>query len=54
VVLVETIPRHTQRLYQLLDLNVLDEALSQKIVAAEEAIYAQADDPMVNWDVQDL
>jgi putative ATPase len=54
VVLVETVPRHTQRLYQLLDLSSLDTGLVDKIVAAEEAIYTQADDAMVNWDVEDL
>jgi putative ATPase len=52
--LAEVVPRHAQRLYQLVDLSPLDEDLRQRLVAAEEAIYADPDDPMVNWDVADL
>jgi putative ATPase len=52
--LVETIPRHSQRLYQLLALKSLTPTLRQKLIAAEEAIYNQTDDPMVNWDETDL
>ncbi len=48
--LAETTPLHTQRLYRLVDLTTLDENLVQQIVAAEEAIYQQPDDPLVNWD----
>jgi hypothetical protein len=36
------------------DLSPLDEALRQRLIAAEEAIYAAADDPMVNWDENTL
>jgi len=28
--------------------------LRERLIVAEEAIYAAADDPMVNWDVEDL
>ncbi len=52
--LAEVVPRHAQRLYRLVDLSPLDEALRQRLVAAEEAIYADPDDPMVNWDAADL
>ena len=48
--LVETAPAYTQRLHRLVDLATLDEMVAQQIVAAEEGIYAQPDDPMVNWD----
>jgi len=48
--LAETVPAHTQRLYRLVDLAPLGEALAQQMVAAEEAIYLQPDDPLVNWD----
>ncbi len=48
--LAETVPAHTQRLYRLVDLAPLGEALVHQIVAAEEAIYQQLDDPLVNWD----
>ena len=52
--LAERVPRHTQRLYQLVDLAELGESVAARVVEAEEAIYRQADDPMVNWDVADL
>jgi len=52
VILVQNIPRRTQRLYQLVDLASLGD-LAQQVIAAEEAIY-QLDDPMVNWDAEDL
>jgi putative ATPase len=54
VTLAEAIPRQAQRLYQLLDPAWLSAKLYQKLVKAEEAIYTQPDDPMVNWDVLDL
>jgi putative ATPase len=54
IALAETIPRHTQRLYRLLDPDWFSPRLFKKLVAAEEAIYAQTDDPMLNWDVEDL
>jgi putative ATPase len=52
--LAEIVPRHTQRLSPLLDLSSLAEGLLERVLAAEEAIYAKADDPMVNWDGADL
>jgi len=52
--LAEVVPRHGQRLYQLIDLSSLGEALSHRLVAAEEAIYSNPDDSMVNWDAADL
>jgi len=52
--LAEVVPRHGQRLHQLIDLSSLGEALSHRLVAAEEAIYSNPDDPMVNWDAADL
>ena len=52
--LAERIPRHTQRLYRLVDLADLGDDLRQRLIAAEEAIYADAADPLVNWDVDDL
>jgi len=54
VSLAEAIPKHTQRLYQLVDLTRLDGDVSDRLIAAEEDIYADADDPMVNWDAADL
>jgi putative ATPase len=54
LVLAETVPRYTQRLYRLLDKSKLDTQLYQRLVAAEEAIYSDKLDPMVNWDVDEL
>ena len=54
VILAETIPRHTQRLYKLLTPSSLSPALAQKLQDAEEAIYADPHDPMVNWDAETL
>jgi putative ATPase len=54
IVLAEIIPKHTQRLYKLVDPAQLPEAVSQALIEAEEGIYSQADDPMVNWDVAGL
>jgi putative ATPase len=54
LVLAENVARHTQRLYRLLDASQLDAELSERLAAAEEEIYANSADPMVNWDVEDL
>lgn len=50
----QTVPRHTQRIYALLDQSALGNDLAARLTAAEEAIYHNAADPMVNWDVADL
>jgi putative ATPase len=49
----QIIPCHTQRLYELVDWTGDDE-LGEKVRCAEEAIYADAHDPLVNWDAEDL
>jgi putative ATPase len=49
--LAQIVPRHTQRIYALAD---LPGDLLQRIADAEEAIYADPDDPWVNWDTADL
>jgi putative ATPase len=54
LVLAETVPRHTQRLYRLLEKSKLNADLYQRLVAAEEAIYSDKLDPMVNWDTDEL
>ncbi len=53
LVIAQTVPRHTQRLYQLVDWTGA-EALGERVAAIEEAIYADPDDPLVNWDADDL
>lgn len=52
--LAEAVPRHAQRLYDLVDLAPLDAAMAEALRAAEEAIYADAQDPMTNWGLEDL
>ena len=52
--LVEGIPRRGQRIYNLLDRGGLDKGLVEKWIAAEEAIYEDPDDSMVNWNQDDL
>jgi putative ATPase len=54
LVLAERVPRYTQRLHGLVDLAGLGADLAQRVVAAEEAIYAAAADPLVNWDEETL
>lgn len=54
LILAETIPSHTQRLYRLVDVKLLDSKLRDRFIAAEEAIYQDPKDPMVNWDAPDL
>ncbi len=54
LVLAETVPRHTQRLYDLLQPAWLPSELWKKLKLAESAIYEDNSDPMVNWDGLDL
>jgi putative ATPase len=55
IALYESIP-HTQRIYRLLDFAQLGIAqdVGDRWIEAEEAIYANPDDAMINWDVEDL
>ena len=52
--LVDAVPRQAQRLHQLVDLSSLDADLGQRLVAAEEAIYSDRKNPLVNWTAEDL
>ncbi len=54
LVLAETVPRYTQRIYQLVDAAHLSPELMTRWQAAEEAIYNNPQDPLVQWDVSDL
>ena len=54
IVLAETVSRHSQRLYDLLNPGWVEQNLYENLVAAEEAIYSVASDHMVNWDIEDL
>ncbi len=53
LVLAETVPRRTQRLYRLVDWDGLPDDLCQRVAEAEEAFY-HSDHPLVSWDVDDL
>lgn len=51
VVLVERLPKDSQRLYQWLSDTQVDPKLYQRWQKAEEAIYApETGDPLLNWD----
>lgn len=50
MLLAETVPRYTQRLYQLLNPSWLSAELYHKLQQAEEAIYENSSDVMVNWE----
>jgi putative ATPase len=52
--LAEAVPCRTQRLYRLAPLERLAPELAEQVRLAEEAIYADPGDPMVNWDAPDL
>jgi putative ATPase len=52
--LAETVVRHTQRLYNLVEFSALGDDVRDHVVEGEEAIYADGDDPLVNWDVDEL
>jgi|YNPNPStandDraft_1061719.scaffolds.fasta_scaffold04112_4 putative ATPase len=52
--LAQPIPRYTQRLYALVTLDPLGQALARRLQDAEEAIYTDPADPMVNWAEEEL
>ncbi|MCB0253560.1 MAG: AAA family ATPase [Anaerolineae bacterium] len=52
--LAETVPSRTQRLYKLVDLTPLGADLARRVEESEEGIYSRPEDPMVNWDEDDL
>jgi putative ATPase len=54
VSLAESVPRHTQRLWALVDLSSLEQDLAERLRQAEDAIYADPDNPLVNWGADEL
>jgi putative ATPase len=54
LVLAQTVPRLGQRLYRLVGWSKLPKTLAAKVSKAEEAIYHDPDDPLVNWEADDL
>ncbi len=54
ILLAESIPKQAQRLYDLLPETSLKPALKKALRNAEDAIYSDRHDAMVNWDILDL
>ena len=54
VVLAESIPRHTQRVYALVEREGLDDDLVARWIAAEEGIYEVEGDPVVGWGLEEV
>jgi putative ATPase len=52
--LAQSVPRHGQRLYQLVDWSGSSPELAEKVRQAEEGIYVEETDPLVSWDEADL
>ena len=52
--IAQVVPRRGQRLYALVDWSSASEGLAEKVGAAEEAIYTDPNDPLVNWDAEDV
>jgi len=52
--LAQVAPRYGQRLYALVDWSGVSSALAKRVQRAEEDIYHDAVDPMVNWETDDL
>ena len=52
--IAQVVPRRGQRLHALVDWTETPADLAEKVRAAEEAIYTDPDDPLVNWDVEDV
>ncbi len=50
----ETVPRRAQRVTALVEMDSMAVDLAGRVCAAEEAIYTDTADPMVNWEVDDL
>ena len=50
IALTQVVPKRSQRLYELCDWSAIPKELSDKVSQAEESIYLNSDDPLVNWD----
>ncbi len=52
--LAEVVPKHNRRLTDLVDLSSLGQDLASRVASQEETIYSNSQDPLVNWDADDL
>jgi putative ATPase len=50
IVLTQVVPQRSQRLYELCDWSDISKELSDKVSQAEDSIYLDPDDSLVNWD----
>ena len=53
-VFAQVVPRHGQRLHELVDWSAAPREFEERVVQAEEAIYQDQGDPLVRWDAEDL
>ena len=54
IVIAESVPARGQRLSHLLNSAQIDSCLYQQLSEAEEILYSDPGDSMVNWDISDL
>ncbi|MEL6354262.1 MAG: AAA family ATPase, partial [Cyanobacteria bacterium J06627_28] len=54
VVLAESVPSRGQRLSELLPPSEIEPELKEQLTQAEQHLFNNPDDPMVNWDVSDF
>jgi len=54
LILSQVVPRRGQRLYDLVEWSTVSPTLAGQVRDAEEAIYADPADPLVNWDSEAL
>jgi len=54
LILSQVVPRRGQRLYDLVDWSTVSPTMAGQVRDAEEAIYAEPADPLVNWDSEAL
>jgi putative ATPase len=52
--LAQVIPQEGQRLYRLVDWSNTSKHLANQVMTAEEDIYHEPTDPLVNWNVDDI
>ena len=52
--LIETVRRRAQRLCALVSMEGLDPTLAERVQQAEETIYADIENPQVNWEGDDI
>jgi putative ATPase len=54
IALAQVVPQHSQRLYKLCDSSSLPAAVVDRVGEAEEKIYVNSKDSLVNWDEDTL